>query len=179
MIAVQCWGELALQWCRYQTADKMLTKKTLESKQETAGTILADDWRCQTVIPSRCQKPQYGHRNCIAWTICLSVEVKAVEQKSFFCLFFFPTALYLLLKNIFTLGEDNEADWNHMKKKNGTKITDFCLELVSVLFSLSSTSLGFVSHQTWDKTGVNKHWAQLVWPISAFFFSSEHLNNHL
>lgn len=38
-------------------------------------------------------------------------------EEFFVFVFFFPTALYLLLKNIFTLGEDNEADWNHMKKK--------------------------------------------------------------
>lgn len=60
----------------------MLTKNTLESKQETAGAILAEQWRCQTVILSRCQKPQYGHWNCTAWTICFSVqEKKAVEHK--------------------------------------------------------------------------------------------------
>lgn len=44
-IVVQCWREPALQLCRYQTADKMLTKKTLESKQETAGAILAEQSR--------------------------------------------------------------------------------------------------------------------------------------
>lgn len=44
-IVVQCWREPALQSRRYQTADKMLTKKTLESKRETAGAILAEQSR--------------------------------------------------------------------------------------------------------------------------------------
>lgn len=44
-IVVQCWREPALQLRRYQTADKMLTKKTLESKRETAGAILAEQSR--------------------------------------------------------------------------------------------------------------------------------------
>lgn len=44
-IVVQCWRESALQLRRYQTADKMLTKKTLESKRETAGAILAEQSR--------------------------------------------------------------------------------------------------------------------------------------
>lgn len=100
-IVVRCWREPALQLCRYQTADKMLTKKTFESKRETAGAILAEQWRCQTVILSRCQKPQYGHWNCTAWTICFSVqEKKAVEHKkrSFHGIvsaFFFEKYLYL------------------------------------------------------------------------------------
>lgn len=34
--------EPALRLRHYQTADKMLTKKTLESKRETAGAILAE-----------------------------------------------------------------------------------------------------------------------------------------
>lgn len=44
-IVVRCWREPALQLRRYQTADKMLTKKTLESKRETAGAILAEQSR--------------------------------------------------------------------------------------------------------------------------------------
>lgn len=74
VIAVQCWREPALQVCHYQTADKTLTKKTLESKQETAGSISAEWWRCQTVILNCCQKPQYVHWNGCAWTICFSVQ---------------------------------------------------------------------------------------------------------
>lgn len=41
-IVVQRWRESALQLCCYQTADKMLTKTTLESERETFGAILAE-----------------------------------------------------------------------------------------------------------------------------------------
>lgn len=44
-IVVRRWREPALQLRRYQTADKTLTKETLESKRETAGAILAEQSR--------------------------------------------------------------------------------------------------------------------------------------
>lgn len=47
-IVVQCWRDPALQSRRYQTADKMLTKKTLESKRGDSWCNLSGAEQCSS-----------------------------------------------------------------------------------------------------------------------------------
>lgn len=105
-IVVQCWGVPALQSCRYQTAEKMLTKKTLESKRETAGAILAEQSSSGDVRQSFwVAAKSHNMVTKIVQRSKLSMQYKKkgaledlVEHKksSFHCL-----PIYLLLKNLY------------------------------------------------------------------------------